>query len=114
MAIQILIIIIGFLIFLLAAIPLNITVKLVGGETHLLKTAGISFLVGLLVAAIQVSLHSTLGSVIAFIVMLWVYKAAFAIGWLRAFLVWLLHGVVTIALTFLVIAILAGVGILAL
>lgn len=99
-------ILITILAFLISGIPLFIAVNLLGGKTGILKTAIVLFLSGLIVAAVQ-SYVDTLGGLVAFIVMIFLYKEAFRLGWLGAFFAWLLQFVILaiIAIIFLVFGI---------
>jgi len=94
-------------VFLIAAIPLHITVKLLGGDSSLIKAAIVNFLVGLASGVISFFLKSFAG-VISFIALLFIYKTMFDIGWIRALLAWLLQGVIIV----LLIVLLAAIGLM--
>ena len=83
-------ILITIVAFLLSGIPLYLAVKLLGGKTGILKTAIVLFVSGLIVAAIK-NYVDTLGALLAFIVMIWIYKESFKLGWFGAFFAWLLQ-----------------------
>jgi hypothetical protein len=76
------------LIWIITAIPLYLAVKLIGGKTSLIKVIFVNFLVGFLTTF----LYETIGlwaAIVSFIAMLLVYKIAFRVGWIRAFLAWI-------------------------
>jgi hypothetical protein len=100
-------IILMVVVFLIAAIPLHITVKLLGGDSSLIKAAIVNFLVGLASGVISFFLKSFAG-VISFIALLFIYKTMFDIGWIRALLAWLLQGVIIV----LLIVLLAAIGLM--
>jgi hypothetical protein len=87
------------LIFILGILPLYIIVKLLGGRVSLLRALIIK------VAAIVITLLLSIafgwvGPLIVAIVLILLYRLAFNIGIIRAFLAWLLEGVVLAALIF--------------
>lgn len=98
-------ILVTIVIFLLSSLPLHFAVKLLGGNTNLLKTALVALIAGIVVAVIQ-SFFSIWGGLIAFIILLFIYKGMFDVGWLRAFLIWLIQ--LAIIVLFRVIAKLLG------
>ena len=81
-------------IFLISAIPLNIAARLMGGRTHLLMTALVNVVAGVAVALVQVYVH-TFGGIVSFVLLLFIYKIFFRIGWIRALLVWGIQLVLT-------------------
>lgn len=103
-------IIIWIIVFLVSAIPLHISVKLLGGRTSLLKTALIAFLAGIITVAIE-NYFSIFGSIFAFIVLIWIYHEAFRLKWLKSFFAWILQFVV-IAIIFFILGLL-GFGLAA-
>jgi hypothetical protein len=98
-------------IFLLSALPLHILVKILGGKTNLFKTAFVSLIAGVIVALIK-DAFSTFGGLFAFVFLIWIYREAFRLKWLKAFLVWLLQGVVLFILA-LIFGLLFGVVLVA-
>jgi hypothetical protein len=74
------------LVFIITAIPLNIAVHLLGGNSNLLKTAFVNLIVGLIGAVIYGFLP--FGGLLAFIALLFIYKMMFGLSFLRAFLAW--------------------------
>ena len=105
------ILIIGAVLFLLSALPLYLAVKVMAGHTTLIKTALISLVAGIILAIIK-ALFTTWGSMIAFIVLILIYKNSFGLGWIRALIAWLLQFVFIVALYFVALAVL-GISIVA-
>lgn len=95
------------LIFAIAAIPLHIAVRLLGGRTNFIWTIVINIVAGLAVGLLK-GVFATFGGIIAFIVLLFVYQAAFRIGLLRAFFVWLVTALV-LFLFWLIFVLLLGI-----
>ena len=108
MVFPIITIIVTIIIFLLSSLPLHFAVKLWGGETNLLKTALVALIAGIIVSIIQL-FFSVWGGLIAFIILLFIYRTMFDVGWIRSFLVWLMQLVFIVV--FLVLARLIGVTI---
>lgn len=95
-------------IFIVAALPLHISLKLMRARTTILKTVLVSIIAGIAVYVIR-SEFGIWGGLIAFLAMLFIYKVAFRIGLLRAFVAWLLQFAVAVAL--IVVALALGVTI---
>lgn len=94
------------LIIVLSAIPLNIAVKLLGGRSSIVKVIFANIVIAILSYFIQTEI-GTFASLLTFIVMLFVYKVMFEMGWIRSFLAWLLQYV--LILIFYIILGLAGI-----
>lgn len=94
-------ILVTVIIFILSSLPLYFAVKLLGGNTNLLKTALVALIAGIVVAVIE-SFFSIWGGLIAFMLLLFIYKGMFGIGWLRAFLVWVIQLVIIVLISVLV------------
>lgn len=94
------------LIIILSAIPLNIAVKLLGGKSSIVKVIFANIIVAVLGYLIQ-SQIGVFAGLLTFIIMLFVYKIMFDMGWIRSFLAWLLQYV--LILIFFVILALAGI-----
>jgi hypothetical protein len=95
-------ILLTILIFLISAIPLNIAVKFLGGKTNLIKTALISLIAGIVVGFIQDKFR-VYGSIIAFIILIWIYHESFRLKWLKAIIAWLLQFVIIAIFYFILI-----------
>ena len=90
------------IVFMLSALPLYFSVKLLGGRTGLLKVILINLLVALVALIIKFFFESW-GGLIAFVLMLWIYKDFFRMSWIRALLAWLLQFVFAVILVLLAI-----------
>ena len=78
------------IIFLLAALPLYLAVKFLGGKTTLFKAAVVNLFVGIVVAIIHLLLPRW-GILIGFIVLLWFYREFFKLKWIKAFFAWFIE-----------------------
>lgn len=85
-------------VMLVAAIPLTIAVKLMGGEASLMKVVFANILVGVIVYGVKF-LFASIPGFVSFVLMLFIYKVMFKLGWLKTFFAWLLQIVVIIILT---------------
>lgn len=97
------------LVVVISAIPLNIAVKMLGGRSSLIKVIFANFLIAILSYLIQHYIGFFVGF-FSFIVMLFVYKKMFRMGWLRTLIAWLLQYI----LIAIFLVILALIGIIAL
>jgi hypothetical protein len=86
--------------FLIAALPLYFTVKILGGKTGLLKTVLVNILVGVAVALIYTYLP--FATLIAFIATIWLYREFFRLKWWKALVAWFMQGFVAFLLVLLV------------
>ena len=105
-----------WIVLLISAIPLHIAVKVLGGKTTLGKTAMIMFVAGIVFGVIS-SWVDTLGTILAFIIMLWIYRESFQLKWWKAFVAWLLQFVfllIIVLILVVVFGIAIGAGVLAL
>jgi len=107
-----------FIIIVLSAVPLYLAVKFLGGRATILKVIIVNIIAGIAVPAVKflVGLYlvgkGTYAGIIAFLFMLLVYKIFFRLGWIRAFLAWILQFVVIAA--FIFITALMGFSVIAL
>ena len=88
----------GYLLisFVLSAIPLHIAIKLLEGKSSLVKAIIANIAVALLSFLIGIKLANYAG-LLSFVVLLFVYKIMFRIGWFRAAIAWLLQlGIIAI------------------
>ena len=97
------------IIWVISAIPLNIAVKMIGGHSSIIKVIIANLIVGM-VAAYLNNMFGFIAVILSFIVMLFIYKLIFKIGWIRAILAWFLQFVI-IAIFFIVLLLL-GVSLL--
>lgn len=82
-------IIIVFLTLIVSTLPLYFAVKILGGKTSFLKT-----LLIMIIASIVTTLITAFfpfGSFIAFIILIFIYREAFRLKWIKAFFAWLLQ-----------------------
>lgn len=101
-------IILMVLIFLISAIPLHLAVRLLGGRTSI-PWAALANLIAGITGAIAYVFIAKYAAIAAFVILLIVYKFMFSLGWTRAFLAWLLQGVIIILLYMLFFVLLASV-----
>ena len=101
-------ILISVLIFIVSGVPLHLAIKLFGGDTTILKTALVIFISGIIVNFVR-TFAGLIGGILSFIVMIWIYKVSFDLGWIRAFLAWITQFLI-IALIALVIFFVIGIG----
>ena len=73
--------------FVISALPLYIAVKILGGKTTLIRTVIVMIVSGVLVSFSQ-SFGGIYGGLMAFILVLWLYRISFELGWIRAMFVW--------------------------
>lgn len=88
------------LIFIITVFPLYLTVKLLGGRITLLSALAIKVVAFLLALLIAVALGA-IGPLLIALVLILLYRFAFRIGIIRAFLAWLLEGLALLAILFL-------------
>jgi len=82
-------------VFLITSIPLHLAVRFLGGKTSLLNTMFINVIAGVIVAAIQFY-FKVWGGLIAFLILLWIYREAFHLKWWKAIVAWLLQFVIIV------------------
>lgn len=95
----------------IAALPLHIAVRLLGGETTLIRTILVNLAVGLASALLAMALEAWVGAV-TLLVTIALYKVFFRIGWVKALLVWLLSFVVAGVLLFLALFLFGSTAVL--
>ncbi|MFC1705003.1 hypothetical protein ACFLZ6_01595 [Nanoarchaeota archaeon] len=89
-----------FVLIVISALPLYIAVKLLGGKASIIKVFIVNIIVGILVPIVN-SFINWFGGLIAFIVLLFIYKKMFDLGWFRAFVAWVLQFIVLVGLIFI-------------
>ncbi|MEM3374134.1 MAG: hypothetical protein QXE31_02840 [Candidatus Woesearchaeota archaeon] len=77
-------------LFLLSSLPLYYSVKLMKGKITFLKAMFVSFMIGIIVSAINLK-FKLFGSFLSFLITIWLYHEIFRLKWYKAFLVWLLQ-----------------------
>ncbi|MGM5480589.1 MAG: hypothetical protein ACQESC_03960 [Nanobdellota archaeon] len=99
-----------FLVFLISALPLHFSAKLLGGQTSILKSIIINVLAGIVASltATFVPFFATIPVIIALLVL---YKFAFGVGWLKALIIWFVQILFTGLLVTLAVALgIAGIA----
>ncbi len=96
------------LVLVVSAIPLNIAVKIMGGKSSIIKVIAANIIIAIIGYFIAENINFLAG-LLSFIVMLFVYKLMFRMGWVRSFLAWLLQYVI-IAIFFILLTL---IGIMA-
>jgi hypothetical protein len=95
--------------FIIAALPLHLAVKMLGGRSTILKVIVVQLLVGVVVALIHA--FFSFASLIAFLVLIWIYREMFRLKWFKAVLAWIIQGVLTF-LGILILGIVFGISLL--
>lgn len=83
-------------VLIISALPLHFAVKVLGGRTHLLKTILVMIVTSIMI--ILVSLLLPYGTIIGFILLIWMYREMFRLKWHKAILVWVLQIIFVIIL----------------
>lgn len=99
-------------LFLLSVLPLHLAVKIFGGRTNIFKTFLVVLLTGVVFSIISVLFP--FGTIIAFILILWLYTELFRLSWISALLVWILQFFFVALLFFLLVLLGLNVSILSL
>lgn len=94
------------IVIVVSALPLYLAVTFLGGRTSILKTFLVMIITALVVSMVSATIP--FGGIIAFILLIWIYKEMFQMGWLRAFLAWILQ-IVFIIVLFALLAVF-GIG----
>ena len=80
----------SLVIFTISSLPLYFSVKLLNGKTTLLKTALVTFILGIIVTAIQ-NFFKGFGGLIAFFILIWIYHEVFRLKWWKALVAWFMQ-----------------------
>lgn len=86
---------------LVAVLPLNIAIKIMGGETTMMKTAIVHVIASLAIFGLNLIMPYNIGWLSYFLIIA-IYKYAFDMGWFRALLAWILSGVILIVIVLVV------------
>ncbi len=102
-AITTLLILIGTILisFIIAALPLHLTVKLFGGKTSILKSIFVNIISGIIIAIIN-SMFSSTASIVAFFAIIFVYREFFKLKWGKTIAVWAIQGTIIYIIYFLI------------
>ncbi|MDA3855322.1 MAG: hypothetical protein PF569_03625 [Candidatus Woesearchaeota archaeon] len=93
-------ILIVFLLIVISSLPLYLAAKTFGGKTTILKTFFVMILVSILTIFAQ-AIFRIYGTIIAFILVLIVFKELFHLSLGKAFLVWIFWLIFVILFTFI-------------
>ena len=88
------------LLLLLSSLPLYFAVTLIGGKAGVLKILFMNFLMVIVYLGLNLFLNFFVG-LASFIILLFMYKYFFEIGFLRALAAWFLQGVIALVLIWL-------------
>jgi hypothetical protein len=102
-------IVLTFLGLVILAIPLYLTVGLLGGKRSLFNTIIVNLLTGFLFVAIQAQ-YAFWGLFIAFFLSVWLYREIFRLRWWKAILAYVLQFVLLFVFTIILAAIFAAAG----
>jgi hypothetical protein len=100
-------ILIILLVVIISSLPLYLAVKLLGGKASILST----FLVMLGTGFISILINLVFpiyGTIIAWLVLIWVFHDVFRLGWLRSIFAWIIW--IIFIFVFLFIFSLIGIG----
>jgi len=89
-----------WVLIVISSLPLYLSLKLFFAKrVSILRVFLVNLIVGFIVSLVKYYFE-IFGGIIAFFLLLLIYKIAFGIGWIRAVLVWLLQFAVLAALMF--------------
>jgi hypothetical protein len=91
------------IILIISAIPLNLAVNLLGGESSIIKVIVVNLIVVVAYFIIQ-SLFGEYAGYAVFAATIIVYMIAFRLGIIRAVIAWLLQGVIAVLLVLAALA----------
>lgn len=90
------------LIFIISSLPLYFAVKILRGKTSFLKAILITLITGIIVSAIEFT-FKIWGGLIAFLILIFIYREAFRLKWWKAIFVWILQ-LIFIVLLYLILS----------
>lgn len=96
------------IVIIISALPLYFAVDLLGGRVSIGKAFIVMVIVAILYSIITFFMPHY-GAIVAFIVLIWVYREMFRLKWLKALLAWLIQMVFIIILTWILS--LVGLGV---
>jgi hypothetical protein len=97
-------VIIFLIIFAISSIPLYLAVKALKGKTTFAEVIMVNLIAAIIIGILNVFFFIW-GGVIAFILVIFIYKAVFELSWWKALLAWFLQFVILAILIFLVLLI---------
>tara|TARA_Y100000310_G_C20487240_1_gene717455 strand:+ start:221 stop:562 length:342 start_codon:yes stop_codon:yes gene_type:complete len=89
-------------LLLLSSLPLYFAVTLIGGKTSVMKILFLNFLMVVVYLGLNLFLDHFIG-LASFVILLFLYKYFFEIGFVRALIAWVLQGVIALVLIWLFI-----------
>lgn len=78
------------LVFVISALPLHWSVKLLGGKSSILKAFLITLIAGF-VLSLPKLIFDSWGGIIGLFLLIWIYREVFKLKWIKAFLAWILQ-----------------------
>jgi hypothetical protein len=101
------------LLLILTAIPLHIAVKLLGGNSSIVKAMLVNIITGILTTTFRTQ-YGYLGIVLGFLFTLWIYREVFRLIWIKSFLVFIVQAFIILlgALFLILLGVLTGAAIL--
>jgi hypothetical protein len=90
------------LAFIISSLPLYFAVKALGGKTTLLRTMMVTLISGIIFAAVKA--RFSFGWLLAFFILIWIYREFFRLRWGKAFVAWILQ-FIFIALFYVIVTI---------
>jgi hypothetical protein len=106
MAFDLVNLILWIVIMAIIALPVNIAVRSLGGKSTLLKVMIVHFIFGILVYILQ-SIIGSFSGIFLFLLLIFVYKYSFRMGWIGAMLAYFIS--LLIVVVFILILAFAGV-----
>lgn len=98
-----------FLGLVILAIPLYITIGLLGGRRSIITVIIVNLLTGFLAYSLQAT-YPVWGWLLAFVLSLWLYREIFRLKWWKALLAYFLQFVILLIFWFILGAVLLAIG----
>ena len=93
-------VIVLLLLIILSSLPLYITIRLLGGRVSILRAFLVMLIVGVTTFFIEM-FFSTWGVILAWILMIWIFREVFRLKWLKAVLAWIIWLVLIFVFSFI-------------
>ena len=101
-------IIVTLLVIIVSAFPLHLAISVLGGRSSILKAFFVMIVTGLVVVLITPIF--AFGRILAFLLLIWIYRETFRLKWYKAFIAWFLQIIFLLVMIFIFKMI--GLGIL--
>ncbi|MEC8221160.1 MAG: hypothetical protein VX028_03735, partial [Nanoarchaeota archaeon] len=88
------------MLIIFSTLPLYVSVKILGGKTSLLKTFLVMLIIAIVSAVLKLFLPN-LGTLIAWVVLIWIFHEIFRLKYYKAIIVWILWIFFVFILTFI-------------